>query len=116
VPVTGLAANFSPMPRIAPPPLGSEMVGTGWEDADVFPVGDASERRAASVVVGPLGARGACSPSDTRASYARQPRDSKHQRSTYCRAGRTLRVPARGARHPISGMRASDALDGSHGH
>ena len=27
VPVTGLAANFSPMPRIAPPPLGSAMAG-----------------------------------------------------------------------------------------
>jgi hypothetical protein len=27
VPVTGLAANFSLMPRIAPPPLGSEAVG-----------------------------------------------------------------------------------------
>jgi hypothetical protein len=27
VPVTGLAANFSPIPRIAPPPLGSEMDG-----------------------------------------------------------------------------------------
>ncbi len=27
VPVTGLAANFSPMPRIAPPPLGKEMDG-----------------------------------------------------------------------------------------
>src|SRR5215467_6882744 len=28
VPVTGLVENFSPMPRIAPPPLGSESVGT----------------------------------------------------------------------------------------
>src|SRR5258708_11174256 len=27
VPVTGLAANFSPMPRMAPPPLGSEREG-----------------------------------------------------------------------------------------
>jgi hypothetical protein len=27
VPVTGLAANFSPTPRIAPPPMGKEMVG-----------------------------------------------------------------------------------------
>src|SRR3990170_3296779 len=27
VPVTGLAANFSPMPRMAPPPLGREMEG-----------------------------------------------------------------------------------------
>jgi len=25
VPVTGLAANFSPTPRTAPPPLGKEM-------------------------------------------------------------------------------------------
>src|SRR6058998_471709 len=32
-PVTGLAANFSPMPRMAPPPLGRETAGTvgrGW--------------------------------------------------------------------------------------
>jgi hypothetical protein len=27
VPVTGLAANFSPIPRMAPPPLGSEIEG-----------------------------------------------------------------------------------------
>jgi hypothetical protein len=27
VPVTGFAVNFSPMPRIAPPPLGSVRVG-----------------------------------------------------------------------------------------
>src|SRR5215207_9410800 len=27
VPVTGLAENFSPIPRIAPPPLGSDMGG-----------------------------------------------------------------------------------------
>ena len=27
VPVTGLAANFSPMPRIAPPPFGREICG-----------------------------------------------------------------------------------------
>ena len=27
VPVTGLAANFSPIPRMAPPPLGNEIVG-----------------------------------------------------------------------------------------
>src|SRR5690348_11420087 len=27
VPVTGLAANFSPMPRIAPPPFGSDTAG-----------------------------------------------------------------------------------------
>src|SRR3990170_316369 len=27
VPVTGLAANFSPMPRMAPPPLGREITG-----------------------------------------------------------------------------------------
>src|SRR5262245_62078005 len=29
VPVTGLAWNFSPMPRIVPPPLGREMAGMG---------------------------------------------------------------------------------------
>src|SRR5215218_7143695 len=27
LPVTGLAENFSPMPRMAPPPLGSDIVG-----------------------------------------------------------------------------------------
>jgi hypothetical protein len=27
VPVTGFAPNFSPIPRMAPPPFGSEMVG-----------------------------------------------------------------------------------------
>ena len=27
VPVIGLAANFSPMPRIAPPPLGTDIAG-----------------------------------------------------------------------------------------
>jgi hypothetical protein len=32
--VTGLAANFSPMPRIAPPPLGREMAGA--EKLDCF--------------------------------------------------------------------------------
>ncbi|OEU61971.1 MAG: hypothetical protein BBJ57_05765 [Desulfobacterales bacterium PC51MH44] len=31
VPVTGLAANFSPMPRIAPPPFGSDMEGMADE-------------------------------------------------------------------------------------
>src|SRR5688500_12319411 len=29
VPVTGFAANFSPMPRTAPPPLGSDSEGSG---------------------------------------------------------------------------------------
>lgn len=41
VPVTGLAANFSPMPRIAPPPLGREMegaVGSGSPPLRVFAV------------------------------------------------------------------------------
>lgn len=32
VPVTGLAANFSPMPRIAPPPFGREMAGAEKTD------------------------------------------------------------------------------------
>ena len=31
VPVTGFAANFSPMPRIAPPPFGREIEGIGDE-------------------------------------------------------------------------------------
>ena len=33
VPFTGLAANFSPIPRTAPPPLGSCMAG-GREEGD----------------------------------------------------------------------------------
>src|SRR5882724_3415169 len=32
VPVPGLAANFSPIPRMAPPPLGSEIVGADTWD------------------------------------------------------------------------------------
>jgi len=34
VPVTGLAANFSPIPRIAPPPFGREIAG--GETLDCF--------------------------------------------------------------------------------
>jgi hypothetical protein len=34
VPVTGFAANFSPMPRIAPPPFGNWMDGARtWRSA-----------------------------------------------------------------------------------
>src|SRR5207248_2855965 len=36
VPVTGLAANFSPMPRIAPPPLGRDIEGG---ELSAFPMG-----------------------------------------------------------------------------
>jgi hypothetical protein len=32
VPVTGFAANFSPMPQIAPPPFGSESDGADTEN------------------------------------------------------------------------------------
>src|SRR5687768_9450315 len=32
VPVTGFAANFSPIPRIAPPPLGREIAGAEKDD------------------------------------------------------------------------------------
>jgi hypothetical protein len=39
VPVTGLAANFSPIPRIAPPPLGSEIEGSGLAPLTLSPVG-----------------------------------------------------------------------------
>jgi len=45
VPVTGLAANFSPMPRMAPPPLGKLICGGVKEDGsgeDAF-AGDGSE-------------------------------------------------------------------------
>lgn len=53
VPVTGLAANFSPMPRMAPPPLGnwivgveaSELEGDGWPWS-------AGERCASSDLIG----------------------------------------------------------------
>ena len=37
VPVTGLAANFSPIPRIAPPPLGSEICGAVNGEASALP-------------------------------------------------------------------------------
>jgi hypothetical protein len=37
VPVTGLAANFSPMPRIAPPPCGSDSVGDDTTSRLVVP-------------------------------------------------------------------------------
>lgn len=34
VPVMGFAANFSPMPRMAPPPLGKEIEGAEtWNDS-----------------------------------------------------------------------------------
>src|SRR5262245_40620661 len=40
VPVTGLAANFSPIPRIAPPPLGSEIDGAEiWKFSLLLPSG-----------------------------------------------------------------------------
>jgi hypothetical protein len=32
VPVTGFAANFSPMPRMAPPPFGIVMAGAAIEN------------------------------------------------------------------------------------
>jgi hypothetical protein len=32
VPVTGLAANFSPMPRMAPPPFGRLITGAAVEE------------------------------------------------------------------------------------
>src|SRR5215208_5558801 len=37
VPVTGLAANFSPMPRIAPPPFGNATTGGAWNDPPSAP-------------------------------------------------------------------------------
>lgn len=53
VPVTGLAANFSPIPRMAPPPLGREMVGAEtWfvaeEDSILLPFGPLSSATNAS--------------------------------------------------------------------
>ena len=48
VPVTGLAANFSPMPRMAPPPLGSDTVGAETRNAsDALPSAGAREFRSA---------------------------------------------------------------------
>ena len=39
VPVTGFAANFSPMPRMAPPPFGMVIVGAAiWKDFSVEPL------------------------------------------------------------------------------
>jgi hypothetical protein len=35
VPVTGLAANFSPIPLIAPPPLGRDIAGGAGAPAEV---------------------------------------------------------------------------------
>src|SRR5206468_1533511 len=49
VPVTGLAANFSPIPRIAPPPLGREIDGAEtWKlcfplESDCGPCGEFAE-------------------------------------------------------------------------
>jgi hypothetical protein len=35
IPVTGFAVNFSPIPRIAPPPLGNDIEGSfGWFSLD----------------------------------------------------------------------------------
>jgi hypothetical protein len=36
VPVTAFAVNFSPIPRIAPPPFGSEICGTVKADDSSF--------------------------------------------------------------------------------
>jgi hypothetical protein len=45
VPVTGFAANFSPIPRIAPPPVGKLRAGSGVEDpADSWARGGLSVR------------------------------------------------------------------------
>src|SRR5437867_1444608 len=54
VPVTGLAPNFSPIPRIAPPPFGREMVGVPawrWFSAGVLALGEESSVGAA--ITGP---------------------------------------------------------------
>jgi hypothetical protein len=37
LPVTGLAANFSPIPRIAPPPLGSVIAGAAGDEGALVP-------------------------------------------------------------------------------
>src|SRR5829696_6226057 len=37
VPVTGLAENFSPIPRMAPPPLGNDMVGGDERVRSILP-------------------------------------------------------------------------------
>src|SRR5687767_10643732 len=48
VPVTGLVENFSPMPRIAPPPFGSDTVGAETKNAWVCDACDWSVRAAPS--------------------------------------------------------------------
>lgn len=77
VPVTGLAENFSPIPRIAPPPEGSETLGTmgpevaglggvrigvSAEDVDDDGVGDVSGGR--GMVCGDGGGGGSVSTID----------------------------------------------------
>ena len=49
VPVAGFAENFSPIPRIAPPPFGREMDGA-WE-ALATPVSACPERFSGSTIV-----------------------------------------------------------------
>jgi hypothetical protein len=58
VPVTGLTAIFSPMPRIAPPPVGSEIVGNELPvgvEVDGWPVRSAPALTASRLEFGPVG-------------------------------------------------------------
>jgi hypothetical protein len=57
VPVTGLAENFSPIPRIAPPPFGSSIAGGVGAAAFDVPLDPLSA--ALAVAVDALGAAGA---------------------------------------------------------
>ena len=51
VPMTGLARNFTPIPRIAPPPLGSEMLGAAKPALAASPPSGAEEAGACSAPV-----------------------------------------------------------------
>src|SRR5215211_6345657 len=57
VPVTGLAENFSPIPRMAPPPLGSDMEGGDNWVLPTVPPPAPSCARPGSPSVSPLGSR-----------------------------------------------------------
>lgn len=59
VPETALTASFSPIPRMAPPPFGSERVGNGLASRSAALLPDEPEARAAAaasrVLPGPPG-------------------------------------------------------------
>ena len=70
VPVTGFAANFSPMPRMAPPPLGKEIAGAA--DAENGPTATVSNEFCSNAVT-----RGSAQPAKDPANVADKPRQLK---------------------------------------